>query len=254
MTSESALDMITGMKTPIKAALLSSMIVLSGATARAACPANPLEMHAAFFDVNHDGKVDYWETVESLKRLGVGFVERQKFAILLHTVVFFKNGGTDSAISIAGIAKTGRHEGDTGIFNSEGAFDPAAFQRFFDRFDADRSGAINPAEVKTAIEANKKERGTKGAGAAAFELPVLIEVAGDRTDTVNGVQVKAISKERLQEFYQGTLFYKIVGDPIPTCTPVAHAEAVSSQASGLLKKLSGKIATTPPADWDQKGL
>jgi peroxygenase len=241
------------MKSATKAALLASLTVFLGAKSYAAsCPSNPLELHAAFFDINHDGKVEYWETLASLKRLGVGFVEREKFAILLHTFVFFKNHGSDSAILISGIAKTGRHEGDTGIFNSEGAFDPAAFQRFFERFDVDHSGAINTAEVKTAIEANKKDRGAKGAGAAALELPVLIEIAGDRTDTVNGAPIKAISRERLQEFYEGTLFYKIVGDPIPSCLPGARAEAVASEQSASLKILSEKLATTSPADWDQK--
>lgn len=240
------------MKKPIMAALLAALTLSFGAASYAACPANPLEMHAAFFDINHDGKVEYWETVASLKRLGVGYVEREKFAILLHTFVFFKNHGGDSAISVAGIAKAGRHEGDTGIFNAEGAFDPAAFQRFFERFDADRSGAINTTEVDAAIEANKKDRGTKGAGAAALELPVLIEIAGDRTDTVNGAPVRAISRERLQEFYEGTLFYKIVGDPVPACAPSARAEAISSERSGSLKTFGEKLAAAPPADWDQR--
>ncbi|MFI5349077.1 MAG: caleosin family protein [Elusimicrobiota bacterium] len=236
----------------MRAALLAFLTVLLGARSYAGCPSNPLEMHAAFFDINHDGKVEYWETVASLERLGVGFVERQKFAILLHTVVFFKNGG-DSAISISGLAKTGRHEGDTGIFSSDGAFDLAAFQRFFDGFDADRSGAINTKEVETAIAANKKERGEKGAGAAAFELPILIGIAGDRTDTVNGAPVKAISKERLQKFYQGTLLYELVGDPLPSCVPEVRAAALASKQSGALRNYSEKIADTPPANWDLRG-
>jgi hypothetical protein len=231
---------------------LAASAVFTALSARAGCPTNPLELHANFFDINHDGKVEYSETVASLKRLGVGYVAREKFAILLHTVVFFKNGGESSAITVSGIAKTGRHEGDTGIFNADGAFDAAAFQRFFDRFDIDHSGAINTKEVAAAIEANKKERGSKGAGAAAFELPVLIGLAGDRTDTVDGAPVQAISKERLQEFYQGTLFYKMVGDPLPSCIPEVRAATVSAQQSGSLKLLGEKIGATSPADWDQK--
>jgi peroxygenase len=234
------------MKASLSAIVLAGLSIFSAASARAACPSIPLELHAGFFDRNHDGKVELDETLEGLEKLGMGYVERHKFAYLLHTVVFFKNGG-DSAISVAGIAKTGRHEGDSGIFNKDGAYDAAAFERFFDRFDADRSGALNAAEVEAAIAANKKERGAKGSGAAAFELPVLIRIAGDRADTVKGASVKAISKERLRKFYQGTLFYELTGEPVPACV----AELRPTPESAEFRNFKVRLADGLPTDWDQ---
>jgi hypothetical protein len=227
--------------------LTAGLALLSATGARAACPANPLEMHAAFFDVDGDGKVEYHETVSSVRTLGATAFEATRFAVILHTAVFFKNGGHSTAITVAGIARTGRHEGDSGIWDASGAYDQAAFDRFFGRFDADRSGALTKSEIETAMAANKRERGSNGAAAAGFELPVLVHLAGDRTENGGGSPVKAISRERLQAFYQGTLFYTLAGKALPSCAPVA----VHSPRPLSLERMVKALGVSASPRWDQ---
>lgn len=234
------------MKSMLKATVLASLPLFSAANSYAVCPSNPLELHAAFFDMNGDGEVDYSETLGSLKKLGVGPFDRLEFAIVLHTVVFVRLG--DPSIPVAGLAKFGRHQGDTGIFDGEGAFDEAAFRRFFERFDADASGAVNANEARTALEVNARERGSNGAKASEFELPVLIDIAGDRADSFEGSTVKAISRERLLEFYQGTLFYTMTGEQLPSCAHTSTAIPFSRTLGGLKERLAEGLS----ADWDHR--
>ena len=177
------------------------------------CPIKPIELHAAFFDRNRDGVVTYFETLESLKKVGVGLVERQTFAAILHGAALLRTGSND--IPVVGIAKFGRHEGDTGVYTANGDLDEAAFNRLFDRFDSNpKSGALNGDEIDALIAANRLERGTQNAEAAAFELPFLLKHFADKAE--NGKP--ALGRERLRKFYNGTLLYELAGET-PPCAP-----------------------------------
>ncbi len=64
-----------------------------------------------------------------------------------------------------------------------------------------------------------KLAGTLGHWLSAREIGVLFVVAADQVKVVDGKRVPAMSKARLQSFYDGTLFYEI-----------AHARARAASA------------------------
>ena len=116
---------------------------------------------------------------------------------------------SDTNIYIDNIHK-GVHKSDTGVYDAAGNVDPVKFQSLFERFDSNKSGALNEIEIDVMIDANVNER-PGGRTATEGEFGLLLDVGSDRTDNVNGKKVRAISRERLIKFYGGELFFELIG-------------------------------------------
>lgn len=172
----------------------------------------PLEKHAAFFDYNGDGLIEVQETGYGLTRLGIGWARAFVLARLINGPLSLATADRwiDKAlfrIVIRNIPR-GRHPSDTGVFDAQGNFVPEAFERIFDQFSRSKPGFLNEAEVFEMIRANRHLRpGWSGNLAARAEFGLLLQIAADGSDTVLGQTYPSISKERLRQFYDGTLFY-----------------------------------------------
>jgi peroxygenase len=176
-----------------------------------AAPAGPtaLQIHLSFFDKDGNGLVERTETVLSLRQLGLSQTKASAAALLIHLFLGPKTTGswTSLDVSVKDI-KLGKHGSDTGAFDADGRFVPAAFERMFAEFDANRSDSLSEKEMLAMISANAKLR-PGSETAAEQEFMLLLQVAADVVETAGGKSVPAISRTRLQEFYDGSLFFKL---------------------------------------------
>lgn len=178
----------------------------------------PLERHVAYFDADGDGVITVGETAARLRLLGVSYGRAYFIAAVIHAGLAPATAGgwLDALrlrIRVANIHQ-GVHPADTGVYDADGQFVPAEFERIFAEFAKSRPGQINAAEIEAMIEANARRRpGAVAKLAAQAEFRLLLELGSDRADSPGGTPMLAISKERLREFYEGTLLYRLAGLP-----------------------------------------
>ena len=197
---------------PLAANLVKSMQAVRltpGMSAGAPATQTALQIHLSFFDKDADGLVTRTETVLSLRQLGLSSSKASAAALVIHLFLGPKTTGSWSSldVSVKNI-KMGKHGSDTGAFDADGRFVPAAFERMFTEFDANHSDSLSEAEILTMIAANAKLRpGSEIAAKQEFQL--LLQIAADTTEDADGKKNPAISKRRLQEFYDGSLFFNL---------------------------------------------
>lgn len=174
----------------------------------------PLQKHVSFFDKNGNGIITLSETELGLRRLGLGRIKAGAAAVAIHLFLGPRTTGSWRSLDISvKDIELGKHGSDTGVFDAEGRFAPEAFERIFARFDVSRSGSMSGAELEAMIAANSRLRpGDRTVASQEFQL--LMIIAADTVEEAGGDEVRAISKERLKEFYDGTLFYKLA-KPVP---------------------------------------
>lgn len=174
-----------------------------------------LQKHIAFFDKDGDGIITRPETALGMSQLGFGHNLAEATALAIHLALGPKTTGSMKSldISVKNINR-GKHGSDTGVFDARGRFVPLAFERMFSGFDRNRSGSLSQAEIDAMITANSElQPGDKFASSLEFQLLMLI--AADTTEAVTGHNFRALSKERLRQFYDGTLFYALAKQPTP---------------------------------------
>lgn len=160
---------------PLAVDLVKSMQAVRLAPGMSAgAPATPtaLQIHLSFFDKDGDGLITRTETVLSLRQLGLSSGKASAAALVIHLFLGPKTTGSWSSldVSVKNI-KLGKHGSDTGAFDAEGRFVPAAFERMFAEFDANRSGSLSEAELLAMIAANAKLRpGSETAAKQEFQL------------------------------------------------------------------------------------
>lgn len=163
----------------------------------------PMQRHVAFFDSNHDGTLKLSETMQGLRRLGMGLFTAAPAAVFINGGLGPKTTGRLSLdVDVKNIAAA-KHEGDSGVYGKEGQFDHAKFDEMFARYDRDRDGKLSTTEI-TAMQ-NERAKTTFGKIATRGEFGLLMTLAKD--GSVGGKDT--ISKQRLQSFYDGTLFYEL---------------------------------------------
>jgi peroxygenase len=168
-----------------------------------------LQKHVMFFDVNQDGIITVEETATRLQSLGFGRIKAWSAAITIHNGLARstsgKTFGTD--IVVANIHHS-KHSSDSGVFGAQGEFVPEAFERMFERFDTDRSGGLDEGEIDRMTDANYQRLG--GHLVSKFEFTALLGLAAD----AGGADSPALSRRRMREFYDGTLFFEVAtGNP-----------------------------------------
>lgn len=168
-----------------------------------------LQTHLSFFDKNNDGTVTRAETTLSLQQLGLSPREATNAAFLIHLVLGPKTTGSWRSLDISvKTIKLAKHGSDTGAFDADGRFVPAAFERMFAEFDVNRSNSLSEVEISNMIVANAKLR-PGDTTAAKKEFQLLMKVAADTTEDAGGKRIPAITRQRLQEFYDGSLFFTL---------------------------------------------
>jgi peroxygenase len=162
-----------------------------------------LQRHVAYFDRNGDGLIKPSESMQAIKDLGVGAIEGRVLATGLHAVLGPKTSGKlTTDITIANI-HVGVHPGSIN-FDQQGQFKPAQFQAMFADYDTNRSGALSRSEVFAMLKARKKTAVSYTLSRTAFT--VLLAVASDTEDKAAKGAEPALSRARMQAFYDGSLF------------------------------------------------
>ncbi len=148
------------------------------------------------------------ETRQGLRDLGIGPVKAFFSALVINLGLASKTGHK-TEIEVANIHK-GKHDSDTDIYNADGTFSAAKFQEMFDLFDKNKSGSMDETEFATMRTAKKETK--VGAFAASQEFGLLAAFAADKRETVDGKQVNALSRKQLEEFYEGSLFFRLAAE------------------------------------------
>jgi peroxygenase len=164
---------------------------------------SPLQKHVAFFDQNKDGTIEVKETQKGLNRLGVEGAKGWVAARAIHLGLGF--GNEDLKMSIKDIAQS-KHEGDSGVFTAEGDVDKAKFNEMFAKYDTNNSGSMTSEEFANMRAERAKTLFGRIAGRGEFNL--LVSVAADGME--NGAE--SISRQRMEAFYDGTLFDQIAAE------------------------------------------
>lgn len=169
----------------------------------------PLQKHVAYFDGNHDGKITIGETRKGLADLGMGSVSRFFASIVIVLGLGKQTSGKFTEVDVANIHK-GKHDSDTDVYDADGNFDPREFEKLWTTWDTDKSGALNDAEFKAMRTARKESR--LGAFAASQEFGLLTKLAADGKEKVGDRYEPAISRARMEQFYDGSLFDRVAAE------------------------------------------
>lgn len=169
--------------------------------------ATPLQRHVVFF-ANGQGEL----TKESIR---TGF-ERLRFARIISFLapyIIFQllgplMGEHNGALSMKDIDKA-KHPSDTGVFTSQGQFDPAKFEAIRKQYAKVNKDFLTAGELD-AMRAVNKERdenqkdGFKGSIASLGEFRSMLDLFSDgQLVDANGNIIPTISFSRLRDFYTG---------------------------------------------------
>jgi peroxygenase len=172
-----------------------------------------IQKHADYFDKNHDGKVSLGEAYEQMRALGVGKLGAALGAVAGNAFLAHATGSClrhPFTILTDKIA-AGKHPGDTGNFNADGTFNQANFDTMFATRDLNKDGSLSQSEVKSMIAADS--HGSKlGSVLSTVEFGLLMTTAGQPGPD----GAKVLTRERLEQFYDGTLLYALSGQPVPS--------------------------------------
>lgn len=182
-------------------------------------PSTALQKHLEFFDKNKDRIVTQDETQDGLKRLGLSTFEAWKAAAIINDTLGPKTNGRSMFIPfnrsddvfIDNIEKA-MHGGDSGVFDAGGNFETSRLAKMFEEYDTNKSGSLSTAEVDAMQE--KRAKGVLEKIATNAEFDLLFQIAADGTEKTadkdgKTSDVPSISRQRFQEFYEGTLFYTV---------------------------------------------
>lgn len=160
----------------------------------------PLQKHVAYFDYDGDGDITVLEDYRGLRGLGIAPAPAAAFAVAINTALGTPTSGFPSlTVSIYDI-DGGVHGSDTGIYDSQGRFNPIQFDRLFDDWDWNGSDGLDPIEL-TARTIDDADLGDLfGITASAAEFGLLFAVAAEHGE---------LSRDRMRGFYEGTLFYDL---------------------------------------------
>lgn len=175
---------------------------------------SPLQRHAEFFDRNQDGRITVTETYQGLRALGVGVARSALFATLINAGLGLTTGAPwhrPLEIQVNRI-QAGKHGSDTGVYDADGRLDMAKFDAIFETHDTDADGSLGRDEVARMIAANRTDAAGNLASKAEFSL--LMTLAG--TDRVrDGQTERVLTRENMVALYDGSLFYRVAGEPCP---------------------------------------
>lgn len=205
-------------------ALALSFITISPSSAHAE---TALQMHVAFFDRDSDGMITWSDTYEGCRALGFGVAKSAALASAINLALGSSTGGGTFTVSLENI-HLGKHDSDTDVYDENGNYSHKMFERLFNTYDTDGDDALSEDEF-SALYSRKYESAAGSVGSRA-EFGLLLDIAGvDRSKTstwsacsywwcpsyTRTVSYKALTKDTMSEFYDGSLFYTIAGESFP---------------------------------------
>jgi peroxygenase len=173
-------------------------------------PRTALQKHVDFFDRNGDGETRVWETYAGCRALGMGRLMSTAAAVVINAALGIKSGSpwySFLTIQNDGI-HFGKHKGDTGIYDQDGNFVQSRFDDMFKLHDTDGDDALNQGEIDKMLVVNGQGKPSTGSKA---EFGLLMKLAGEN----NADGERVLTRQRMQEFYDGSLFYQLAGEKVP---------------------------------------
>ncbi len=164
-----------------------------------------LQKHVDFFDTDRDGKITLLETYQGLRRLGLGAARSAVFGGVINAALGPSTSRAPSLTVDADHIHAGKHGSDTGVYDEEGHFVQESFDRLFARYDGDEDGALDRRDLARLFEGNRTD--LIGHLGSVAEFGLLLCLAGEDR---NGRKV--LTRQRLEEFYDGSLFYKLADE------------------------------------------
>lgn len=201
--------------TPLASALLLAFSSTAHAEERTA-----LQLHADFFDMNADNWITWSETYTGCRQLGFSTVSSSGLASAINLALGAATNGSTWSIYIGDI-HLGKHGSDTGVYDEDGAYVAAAFEALFTRYDADGDDALSGSEFDALYAGQFTD--TAGSLGSQAEFGLLMDLAGEiRTREVYSwwygtttESYEVLTRDTLESFYDGSLFYEIAGRPVP---------------------------------------
>jgi peroxygenase len=197
-----------------------------------------LQHHVTFFDGNKDGVISVAETDAAMRALGLAPKTSTPTAVVINFGLAKDTTGSllGLKVSVPNIHQ-GKHAGDTDIYDEKGNFVPRKLDELWAKFDKDKDGQLTRAELDNMINVNAKDAGVKGKIAARGEFFLLLDLAGQP----NAKGEKVITKERLQAFYDGTLFPQIAAERAAMGKDPNHGD-VNAGIAGAARHFGGIFA------------
>lgn len=170
---------------------------------------NALQKHLSYFDTNGDGKVSFGETYAGVRKLGLSPAASFAFAVITNGAFGPRTEGKLSFdVDIKNI-RFAKHPADSGVLDASGNLVPAKLDRMFS-FDPSHSGKMSMVDFERMMSADGND--VFGRVASFTEFYFLMKLCSDTTKVENGKTVPAISRQRVEDFYSGTLFFKIAAE------------------------------------------
>jgi Caleosin related protein len=191
------------------AALVSYNVAEKKRRARSA-----LELHARYFDPDHDEAVTPKQTLKGMTDLGLPWLMAAPLTLVINGFLgFLTRKRASLSISVPDIAR-GKHPFGSGVFGKDGKLDEAAFEELFlapnARQPRDR---VTYAELRALVLKKgdpKMPFGPLGSLAArifsAAEVYTLFCLASDCQKRIGDRVLPAMSRKNLRRFYEGRLF------------------------------------------------
>jgi len=173
-----------------------------------------LELHARYFDPDHDEAVTPKQTLKGMTDLGLPWLLAAPLALIINGFLGLLTRKQPSlSISVPDIAR-GKHGFESGVFGEGGQLDEAAFEELFQA-----PHARQPRDRLTYREFRGLvvKRGDPGRPAgivgsllarifSAAEVFTLFCLASDCQKLIGDQVLPAMSRKNLRRFYEGRLF------------------------------------------------
>jgi hypothetical protein len=173
-----------------------------------------LELHARYFDPDHDEAVTPRQTLKGMTDLGLPWLVAAPLALLINGFLgYLTRQKASLSISVPDIAR-GKHPFESGVFGEGGQLDEAAFAELFMPPHArpPRDCLTYPEMRALLLKNGDPERPFGLVGSwlsrlfSAAEVFTLFCLAADRRKLVGDRVLPAMSRKNLRRFYEGRLF------------------------------------------------
>ena len=173
-----------------------------------------LELHARYFDPDHDEAVTPKQTLKGMTDLGLPWLLAAPLALVINGFLgYLTRQKASLSISVPDIAR-GKHGFESGVFGKGGQLDEAAFAELFQaphaRHPRDR---LTYREFRQVVVRNGdpgRPAGLLGSLLArlfsAAEVFTLFCLASDCQKLLGDQVLPAMSRKNLRRFYEGRLF------------------------------------------------
>lgn len=173
-----------------------------------------LELHARYFDPDHDEAVTPKQTLKGMTDLGLPWIVAAPLTLVINGFLgYLTRRKASLSISVPDIAR-GKHPFESGVFGEGGKLDEAAFAELFMAPHARQPrDCLTYPELRALLLKNgdpKRPFGLIGSLLSrmfsAAEVFTLFCLAADRQKLIGDQMLPAMSRKNLRRFYEGRLF------------------------------------------------